>query len=122
MPKEAITEEIKEASKELGMPAMGRRWIKALQKWVKAGRPVRSQEEIARLHAICVRCKFYKADRCLLCGCAVSKQPVKAFGLIKTSSAMFNKLKMATEKCPKNKWRKQQCERCAYHGSDSPAT
>jgi hypothetical protein len=70
----------------------------ALIKWKKAGRPKRSQEEVERLHStFCAApCEWYdeKWGRCKGCGCAVSVG----------SWAIFNKLAMETEHCPKAKF------------------
>lgn len=65
----------------------------AVRKWVGAGRPVRSQEEIDRIYEEhCSQCNMYDKARkiCNSCGCPATKdQP-----------ALRNKLKMATEACP----------------------
>lgn len=66
----------------------------ALLRWAKAGRPKRTQEEVEQLHSqFCSKCDWYDKEqsRCKGCGCKVTTG-----GL-----AVFNKLKMATEKCPK---------------------
>lgn len=66
----------------------------ALLKWNKAGRPTRTPEEVETLHSqFCSRCDWYDPEqkRCRGCGCRVTSG-----GL-----AVFNKLKMKTEKCPK---------------------
>jgi len=69
----------------------------AILRWAKAGRPVRSQEEVKRIHREhCEPCEWYDKDnaRCKGCGCFVSV----------SSIAISNKLKMATEHCPKGKF------------------
>jgi hypothetical protein len=70
----------------------------ALIKWNKAGRPKRTQEEVEHIHSsFCASgCDWYdeKAQRCKGCGCAVTVG----------SLAVFNKIKMGTEHCPKDKW------------------
>ena len=70
----------------------------ALIRWWKAGKPVRTQEEVARLHKLCTDepCEWYDEDagRCKGCGCKVSV----------SSIAVANKLKMATEHCPQEKF------------------
>lgn len=66
----------------------------ALLRWAKAGRPKRTQEEVEQLHSqFCSKCEWYDKEqsRCKGCGCKVTLG-----GL-----AVFNKLKMKTEKCPK---------------------
>jgi hypothetical protein len=73
----------------------------ALIKWVKAGRPKRTQEEVEHIHSTFCNppgkpCEWYDADqgRCKGCGCQVSLGSI----------AVLNKLKMATEHCPKDKF------------------
>lgn len=74
-------------------------WLykEALLKWNRAGRPVRSAEEVESIITNhCSRCDWYDADakRCKGCGCKVTTSSV----------AIFNKVKMATEHCPKGVW------------------
>jgi hypothetical protein len=70
----------------------------ALIKWNKVGRPTRTQDEVERIHReFCsVPCEWYDegARRCRGCGCMVTTGSI----------AIFNKIKMATEHCPKDKW------------------
>jgi hypothetical protein len=70
----------------------------ALIKWNKAGRPTRTQEEVEHIHRefCAVPCEWYdeEAKRCRGCGCKVTTGSI----------AIFNKVKMATEHCPKDKW------------------
>ena len=70
----------------------------ALIKWNKAGRPTRTQEEVDRIHRefCAVPCEWYDegAGRCRGCGCKVTTGSI----------AIFNKIKMSTEHCPKDKW------------------
>jgi len=74
-------------------------WLykEALLRWNRAGRPVRSTEEVnSILTNHCQRCDWYDAEakRCKGCGCKVTTSSV----------AIFNKLKMKTEQCPKGLW------------------
>lgn len=74
-------------------------WLykEALLRWNRAGRPVRSTEEVNTiLTNHCQQCDWYdaKAQRCKGCGCKVTDSGV----------AVFNKLKMKTERCPKGAW------------------
>lgn len=68
-------------------------YLAAVRKWVAAGRPERTDEEIAAIYdEHCSRCDMYDKDRkiCNSCGCPATKdQP-----------ALRNKLRMATEACP----------------------
>jgi len=72
-------------------------WLykQALIRWNSAGRPVRSQEEVEEiLEKKCKPCEWYDKGRCRGCGCRVSS----------SSFAVINKIKMATENCPKGEW------------------
>ena len=77
---------------------MGASFAKATAKWFKAGMPVRTNEEIDKIFkTICVPCRYYTGTedkgRCLYCGCSLQRR-----------SGLVNKIKMATESCPKDKW------------------
>jgi hypothetical protein len=74
-------------------------WLykEALIRWNKAGRPKRTQEEVAGiLETHCKKCDWYDPEqlRCRGCGCKVTD----------SAFAILNKIKMATEHCPKEKW------------------
>jgi hypothetical protein len=93
--------EVEESQKNKRYPAISSQlWSfkEALIKWNKAGRPTRTQEEVEHIHReFCsVPCEWYDegARRCRGCGCAVTTGSI----------AVFNKIKMATEHCPKDKW------------------
>ena len=68
-------------------------YLQAVTRWVLAGRPRRSQEEISRLLAICRRCPHYRLGRCALCGCRLGG-----------GSPLTSKLAMATKHCPDGRW------------------
>jgi len=65
----------------------------AVRKWVAAGRPERTDEEIQAIYdEHCSKCSMYDKERniCNSCGCPANKdQP-----------ALRNKLRMGTEACP----------------------
>ncbi len=68
-------------------------YSKALRKWIAAGRPERTDEEVAAILAEhCGGCRMYdkKREVCNSCGCPANKN----------LPAIRNKLKMATEACP----------------------
>jgi hypothetical protein len=71
-----------------------KRFAIAMAKWTAAGFPVRSDEEVNRLHEqVCTPCKNYQSrgdgvGRCGLCGCRLNL------------SRGMNKLLWATESCP----------------------
>lgn len=72
-------------------------WKEAIRKWREAGKPKRSDEEVkAILETHCKGCSWYDADkrRCKGCGCKVTDGGV----------AVFNKIRMATEHCPRDFW------------------
>jgi len=72
------------------------KYAKALMRWIAAGRPVRTDDEVAEIVAMCEACKHYKAKqkRCSVCGCRVSTGKL----------AVFNKCRLLTEFCPWGKW------------------
>lgn len=70
------------------------RWGRAIRRWIKAGRPRRTDEQVAALLAICQGCEHYTDGACAKCGC-----PANA-----SQSALRNKLRIATEACPIGKW------------------
>lgn len=69
---------------------------KAVKRWIVAGRPTRSKEEVKRIYDLCASCNWFDSEsqRCKGCGCNV-----KPKGL-----AIFNKIKMLTEHCPRRLW------------------
>jgi len=71
-------------------------YTKAVLNWYMSGRPIRSDEEVYNLLEICKQCEEYEADkgRCKVCGCRLNLSQI----------AEFNKLRMATEHCPKGMW------------------
>lgn len=72
-------------------------YMGATTNWVSSGMPERSDEECLNiLNNFCIKCEHYdKAKgRCNICGCKLNTSPV----------AFANKIRMATEHCPKGKW------------------
>ncbi len=70
-------------------------YLEAVAEWIAAGRPVRSDEEVAAIHRVlCKPCYLCYRNTCRECGCKVRPE-----GL-----AVFNKIKMATQHCPRGKW------------------
>lgn len=71
------------------------RYAQALRWWAASGFPVRSRLEVDRIDRdFCRRCEDYLKGRCKECGCQVNAR----------GFAVVNKIKMATEHCPKEKW------------------
>ena len=87
--------DLRPAAATLGITADNiKHYVHALARWTAAGMPTREQAEVKRLEAICRECEHYRKGRCAKCGCCVSKSRV----------AVLNKIKMATENCPVEKW------------------
>jgi hypothetical protein len=73
------------------------RYSRALYRWLKAGRPARSEEEIKQIFEThCLTCEAYEegSSSCRYCGCRVNRLTVPP----------LNKIAMATEECPVEKW------------------
>ncbi len=70
-------------------------YAKALSRWTRAGRPIRTDIEVVKLREICQSCCWFDGVVCThkKCGCSVVR-----------SSAWGDKLKWATESCPIGKW------------------
>jgi hypothetical protein len=77
------------------MPSLTRQAIHytmALGGWVTAGRPERTDEEVRQLYEThCAKCDWRVGQKCRGCGCNIAP----------TGSPLRNKIKMATEHCPK---------------------
>lgn len=79
---------------EPGLAQQAWTYASAVEKWLLAGSPTRTQAEIDRIFAICQSCPMFVAEarpRCRLCGCSLNKAP----------HGLMNKIAMATEGCPK---------------------
>ena len=88
--------EIKVEAEKIGITAehIGH-YAKALWRWIKAGRPVRSDEEVAAIYAEhCAPCDELVDGRCRRCGCGVAPGGMAA----------MNKIKLLTENCLDKKW------------------
>jgi len=73
------------------------RYTRALSRWIKAGRPVREESEIIVIFEThCQSCKSFdeRSTSCNHCGCRVNISTI----------APLNKIAMATEQCPLEKW------------------
>jgi hypothetical protein len=71
----------------------------ALAKWIAAGRPMRTAEQIEATMQICRGCKHFEAtaddtNGCKKCGCK------KTLGI----GGLRQKISWATEECPAGKW------------------
>ena len=80
-----------ETDEPIGIIQQASSYAIALAKWIAAGRPTRSQEQIdAILATHCGPCEHFKNEACNQCGCKVNKH----------HAAWRNKLAMGTEACP----------------------
>lgn len=66
----------------------------AMARWIAAGRPMRTQEEIDERLAICQSCPQFVDNVCQKCGCQCIEE-----------NSIFNKLALATESCPEGYWK-----------------
>lgn len=69
-------------------------YAKAVTEHVTSGMKTRTDEEVIQLLEICEACEEYKDGRCLQCGCRVNSD----------ANAFANKLRMASQKCPRGLW------------------
>jgi hypothetical protein len=97
-----LPEQMKEAGED-GVPdfpgaaQLVSNYWKAVKRWIAAGRPTRSAEEVKTIHAdFCSTCNWYdeESQRCKGCGCSVKPKGI----------AILNKIEMATEHCPQMFW------------------
>ena len=103
--------DFKEGTSALGLSVgLVNRWKDAVIKWNRAGRPVRTDEEVASCLAVCVandvkteggrKCytTSWIGGRCKQCGCRVNEGSIP----------VANKIRMATEDCPLGLWPKRK--------------
>jgi len=71
-------------------------YAKAVTQHVLTGSQTRTDEEVSELMQLCESCEHYdqQIGRCGVCGCRCNK----------SKSAWLNKLRMASQHCPKGKW------------------
>lgn len=71
-------------------------YAKAAAQHAASGRVSRSDDEVENLLKICTACEFYnlEKERCSVCGCKCSRGKI----------TWLNKLRMASQHCPKEKW------------------
>lgn len=75
--------------------SLTKRYVNERKKWIDAGKPLRSPEEIDRIFQVCQACPFFLADSsaagsCTICGCGLKKR-----------GKTMNKIAWATTECPK---------------------
>lgn len=94
------SEVVKEVPTLPGLLTRAANWTAAVAGWVAAGRPERSDEEVERIYnTFCAGkppCRWFEPEkkRCVGCGCNVTDH----------GPAVLNKIKMATQKCPRGFW------------------
>lgn len=72
-----------------------RRYASAMTRWVAAGRPVRTEAEVARIYdQECKPCPHFDRGICRACGCRVRRK----------GRSVANKIRMGTEHCPLGSW------------------
>ena len=90
------------------LPEMGVGFAGEVRRWIREGRPVRTQEEVGRILKICKgdpesldpekrkACQLYDPikEACKKCGCAMND----------SSWPLFNGIKMKTKICPAGLW------------------
>lgn len=78
-----------------GAPEKLVRYVQATADWVKAGRPTRTDGEVAQILEICQACPEWLAEKgsCRLCGCYIN-----------SGTAWTNKARRLNEHCPQEKW------------------
>ena len=90
---------MEEPNENHGIVQLGYRYTRALTRWIKAGRPIREQNEILEIYEICQQCRALDTttNSCKNCGCRIANH----------SNPLLNKIAMATERCPVGKWPKE---------------
>lgn len=90
-------EEISAGLALLELPRKGAHWVSEVRRWIRAGRPRRTQAEAEGLwEGICGVCDWREDDNCGLCGCRLP--PTGALGALRSATLM------ATYHCPRGKW------------------
>jgi hypothetical protein len=91
-------EEEEADAKSLGLKVSDlRHWWRSIRRWRLAGKPTRTDDQVAHILTICPECEHYTDEwggRCKLCRCRVNASKM----------AIANKARMGTEKCPAGKW------------------
>jgi len=87
------------------LPEMGAGFASEVRRWIREGRPVRTDEEVAERLEICQgntdkgipQCKLYnqKKQACNKCGCAMND----------SSWPLLNGIRMSTKICPMGLWK-----------------
>lgn len=78
-------------------PHLSRRLVyygEAVSRWIAAGQPTRTDEDVQTILAICLACDKFTGKKCLMCGCRINDK----------EGGLFNKARMATEHCPVEYW------------------
>lgn len=73
------------------------RYATAVARWIAAGSPARTDDDVERIYeTLCRPCEYFNPQRqgCKVCGCRLGK----------SKNALVNKIRMATEHCPRQKW------------------
>lgn len=73
---------------------MASRFSLAIARWIAAGMPKRSDEQVADILQTCQACPLYHNGGCRKCGCRANSSKI----------ALLNMIRMATKNCPEGKW------------------
>jgi len=79
----------------------------AVQEWEKAGKPVRSYEEIDFIyHECCLRCRYFKHSNCTACSSRIRGDEPGLLNRMDNPNELpiINKITVATEHCPMWQW------------------
>jgi len=70
-------------------------FCRAVSGWLRSGGEVRSMAEVRRIFTThCLPCEQFDGAGCRVCGCRVNRR----------TSAVLNKIRMRSERCPLGKW------------------
>jgi hypothetical protein len=88
----------------------GRRYVTSTMRWLAAGSPIRSDDQVDEIFAThCVPCPWLVDNVCTHKGCQCNVVSSRAesrtiLGRI-LGGGMVNKLRRRTEKCPDGRWK-----------------
>lgn len=102
-----VNVEVEQKPKQQTLPSAASQvasFITEMAKWIAAGKPRCTTEQIAERKAVCDNCEFkvvlQDRQRCAKCGCNLQTTPW-LFGTVETPG----KLEMRTTECPEGRWK-----------------
>lgn len=92
------------------MKRRGKMYVTATMRWLAAGSPIRTDDEIGIiLDTHCAQCQFFQDGKCRHKGCACNSLPhteeKQSFLRWLVNVGMLQMLRRATSKCPMRRWR-----------------